>query len=249
MLKKLMTYLVSGLLLSSFLPAYAQDNSEQSSDEIDEIIVEGIEGWGGHEGMNAFLTGDFVTAEIEFERDFISLKRADNARYNAASEAGVASDTAAFNSPTFNSNTQSSSGGTSAPTFSGSNNFNVAQTGSFSTQGKREKNILNDGILSHHDFALTKYMSGLSEIQLGKYEEAKKSLKTSLSFLGSNHDARMRLGLIYLSENNFDKAATQLEKIDKIRVKCRKRNCEDYDEIVESATTLASNITNKIKAQ
>jgi len=115
--------------------------------------------------------------------------------------------------------------------------------------GKRAigKNLLNDGKITDMDFAFTKYMSGLSELQLGKYVEAKKSLKSAVFYNRENFDARMRLGLLYLIEGDIEKSADQLEALENIRVKCKKKsNCAEYDEILEAASTLATSISNAI---
>lgn len=250
-------FAIATLLFCATTPAYAQDSqtsnseiisapeAESNNEIIDEVIVTGQSNWSGHKGMTAFQAGDYATAEIEFERNFISLKRNQNALYNTAAEASVNINRSNNISQSFSATGQNSAG-SAAGSATSTVNGNTAPTGSFSTSGKKGKNILNDGILSDQDFALTKYMSGLSELQLGKYKEAKKSLKTSLSYYSNNPDAHMRLGLIYLTENNIDKAAKHLERLEKMRIKCQKRECESYDRILQSASTLAEHITNTI---
>jgi len=249
-LKALVIFAFSALLFQSNVSA--QENSGNSPEmvveDIDEIIVEGKADWAGHKGMDAFFNGDFETAEIIFEKEFISLKRADNGRYNAAVDAALsisrANNTAQAIS---NSPSAAASGqGNLVPTLNQSR-VNSGLAGNASGKRKKGRNILNDGILSYQDFALTKYMAGLTELQLEKYDEAKKSFKTSLHHDGGNVDARMRLGLLYLMEDNYDKAADQLEKLDRRRVKCKKTRCDEYGEILEAASTLATEITKKIQ--
>jgi len=57
----------------------------------------------------------------------------------------------------------------------------------------------------------------------------------------------MRLGLLYVIEGDIEKSADQLEALENIRVKCKKKsNCAEYDEILEAASTLATSISNAI---
>jgi len=224
-----------------------EDTEPTQTNSIDEIFVDDKAGWAGHKGMDAFFNGDFETAEIIFEKEYISLKRAENGRYNAAVDAALSINRAGVIAQG-SSNAASAAIGGQGNLGSSVNqalvNSNIS--GSFSNRRKKGRNILNDGILTEKDFALTKYMSGLSELKLGKYKEAKKSLKTSLHFYKGNSDARMRLGLLYLKEGNYEKAADHLEKLERSRSKCKKRGCEEYDEILEAASILATEITKKI---
>jgi|GEM_PF-6591013 len=242
-----------GLLSCSMAFGQQESTEPESSVEepIDEVIAEGRRAWEGHDGMEAFWNGDFETAEIEFEQEFKSLKRFESARYNAAVDSALAIDRA-------NNSAQSSgSGGQVINTPGGSvavqsqNNAasNVAYTSQFRNKRGKGKNLLNDGQVTEEDFGFTKYMAGLSELQLGKNDEAKKSFKSSVFYDGDNYDARMRLGLLYLQDRNFDKAADQLEAIEKLRVKCKKKSCTEYDEILQSASTLAQNLTNVINSK
>lgn len=243
------------LLLSAFscLEANAQDKTQSQSEPaqledtaLDTIIVTGTANWAGHKGMDAFIAGDFKTAEIIFEREFISLKRAENGRYNAAVDNALSINRASNTAQaTSNATASNGAGGPSLSNNLAASSANIS--GNASSNRKTGRNILNDGVLSPQDFAFTKYMSGLSEIKLGKYQEAKKSLKTSLFHMSDNPDGRMRLGLIYLMEDDFDKAAKQLEKLEKRRVKCKKVDCDEYAEILESASILATQISNKIR--
>ena len=217
---------------------------------LEEIVVQGQKSWEGHDGMDAFLAGDYEKAEIEFEQEFKSLKRGRNALYNAAVDASNGIDRANNTAGSFQSGTQAAaaSGGGSAQVQTNTpSSVNSGSNANYNSKRAKGRNILNDGKVTDKDFALTKYMAGLSELQQRKYAEAKKSLKTSVHYDRGNHDARMRLGLLYIVEGDIDKSADQLEALDKQRAKCKKKNCEEYDEIVESASTLATSITNAIK--
>ena len=248
---------VSRVLLASVLSVFpitapiaqeAQTSEESMEEPMDEIIVEGRRLWEGHDGMEAFWAGDFETAEIEFEQEFKSLRRAESARYNAGVQAALGIERAeAVGQASVGGLSPTGPGG--APPAVSTTTPDLGMAGSFKGKRSKGRNLLNDGVVTDEDFAFTKYMSGLSELQLGKNLEAKDSLKTSVDFDGRNHDARMRLGLLYLQERNFDKAADQLEALDKLRTKCQKKSCPEYDEILQSASTLATNITNIINSQ
>lgn len=245
------TLTISVLILAA-IPANAQspEESESKSETIDEIIVRGTTAWEGHDGMDAFRAGDFEKAEIEFEKEFKTLKRAESARYNSAVSASLGIDRAEATGQAGVGGLGSGGPGGGPPVDAGNVSApDLGVSGNFSNRRSKGKNLLNDGKVTEKDFAFTKYMSGLSEIKLGKYEEAKASLKTSVKFDKKNYDARMRLGLLYVLENDFDKAADQLEALEKIRVKCKAKSCEEYEEILGSAKTLAKGITDKIQTQ
>jgi len=73
-------------------------------------------------------------------------------------------------------------------------------------------------------------MIGLSQIQLNKYDDAKISFIRAIRLNKKLYDARTRLGLIYLSEANFDEARYQLIKLNDARMRC-KHKCRDSAQI------------------
>jgi len=248
------TSLAAFVILMSGGIAQAQDTTAPETDAetetMDEIIVQGKRAWEGHDGMDAFWAGDFETAEIEFEQEFKALRRAESAQYNAAVAADIGFDRAqATGEASVGGLGAGGPGGGPPPSAAFTPTPDLGVDGRFSSRRAKGRNLLNDGKVTDLDFAFTKYMSGLSELQLGKYDEAKASFKSSVHYDGSNHDARMRLGLLYIVERNYDKAADQLQALEKLRQKCKKKNCENYDEILESASTLANSLTNSIHSQ
>lgn len=237
------------------VPSAAQNapdaTTETENTEIEEIVTYGQQNWDRHDGMKAFFNGDFKTAEIEFEREFLSLKRFESSRENAANDADIGRDradsTAVMNAATGvvagpGGGVQVQSAPTSAPRSGG-------VSGRFNKKQATGNSLLTDGVITYHDFAFTKYMAGLSEIKLGKYDEAKVSLKQSLNHDGKNFDARMRLGLIYVQDRNFEDAAKQLTKLDKMRKKCIKLSCDDMKGLNDSTLTLAKAITQTTQSQ
>ncbi len=229
---------------------FAQSSDQGEDTQIDEIIVRGTTISDKHEGLEAFRNGDFEKAEIEFEQEFKSLKRAKSNLENSAIAADISFDRAQAQGQAGVGGLGSGGpGGGPPPSASAVATPDLGMTGNFKSKRSKGRFILNDGEVTQEDFAFTKYMSGLSEIKLGKYDEAKKSLKSSVNFDKSNYDARMRLGLLYVLENDFDKAADQLEALEKLRTKCKAKMCEEYDDILSSARTLAKGITDKLSNQ
>lgn len=215
----------------------------------DEVIVTGTHITGYHEGMDAFFRGDFEMAEIEFENEFNSLRRFTSARENAAFDAEVAADRAQAEGAAGGNEGSSVNGpGSSAPIASTGAALSTTPSLSvnFSNRRNEGQTVLTDGETTYEDFAFSRYMAGLSEIKLGKYVEAKASLKSSLFYDENNYDAQMRLGLLYLMENDFEKAADHLEKLDKLRRKCAKRDCGDQKEIRDATLILAKEINKSV---
>lgn len=236
---------VLALSLAMTSVSFAQSSDQIEDTQIDEIIVKGTTSWEGHKGMDAFRAGDYATAEFEFEKEFKSLRRAESSLNNAAffASSGIELDQAINQVPNADIPTGPGAGFT-VSTSAGAPQISLnGDTGNKRSKGQ---NILNDGKITYKDFAVTSYMAGLSEIKLKKYPEAKRSFEKSLTYDGGNVDARMRLGLLHLIDNDLNKAAKQLQKIEKLRQKCKKKNCEDYKFILNSAKTLADEINKKI---
>lgn len=209
---------------------------------IDEVIATGQLAGSNHPGVKAFYEGDFVTAEIKFEREFLSLKRRITAIENAAFEATngqIRSDSIAAATGTASSNGQNNLGSNTPQV---SNSFTPNTTGVTSNKVKLGRGVLTDGKVTDNDFSFAKYMAGLSELQLNKFNEAEKSFKTAVFYNSKNYDARLRLGLLHLRKREYEKAANQLEKIDKLRQKCIKTSCDDLKYINSAALELADEI-------
>lgn len=209
---------------------------------IDEVIATGEIAGSNHPGVKDFYEGDFATAEIKFEREFLSLKRRITAIENASFEATngqIRSDSIAAATGTASSNGQNNLGGNTSQI---NTSFTPNITGLTSNKVKLGRGVLTDGKVTYNDFSFTKYMTGLSELQLNKFNEAEKSFKTALFYNSKNYDARLRLGLLHLRKREYEKAAKQLEKIDKMRQKCIKTSCDDHKYINSAALELADEI-------
>lgn len=235
-------------------PSAAQTEGENQEAETvitDEIIANGTRITGQHDGMDAFFNGDFETAEIEFEREFKGLRRFERARESAAEDAALSADRAqaqAEAGTNAGSSANSRGGGVESQSAGNAAAASSGVRSNFTSRRREGSMILTDGKVTYEDFGFTRYMSGLSEIKLGKYDEAKVSLKQSLRYDESNYDARMRLGLLYVMDDDFEEAAKQLEKIDKQRRRCQRLACDDLDSLNTSALELANQITRAVEA-
>ncbi|GHA97786.1 hypothetical protein GCM10009069_20940 [Algimonas arctica] len=221
---------------------------------LDEIISSGTIVTGQHDGMDAFFMGDFETAEIEFEREFKGLKRFESARENAVQDAVISADRTQMQARAGdNTGAQAGAGGRGGgfqgSSSSGSTGSNSSVTSNFVSRRGEGRTILTDGKVTYEDFGFTRYMAGLSEIKLGKFDEARVSLQQSLRYDETNYDARMRLGLLDVMDADFEAAAKQLETLNKQRRRCERLSCDDLDALRRATMVLAKQITKAVDAQ
>lgn len=219
--------------------AYAQESTETSSEEapVDEVIAYGQRGQSGNRAMRAFNAGDYATAEIEFENHFQSLKRSERAVKRAARTMSNADISAQLSSglSQVSSAGGSTDGGSSAPTISLSSTS--ASNAASSSNIQAITSLNDDGKITYEDFGFSRYMSGLSQIQLGKFVEAKESFSESLEHNYRNYDARMRLGLLELRDGNYEAAGNHLKRLDKQRRACG-NGCKDLEALNKATLTL-----------
>lgn len=209
--------------------AFAQETAPAE----DEIIVEG-QVRGGDPAMAAFLAGDFETAEIEFERNFRNINRIeflretffDSARLEAAAAAPIGANS-------MGSTLQS----TSVQSDPGLSSLLIGQ--------RRQKERKADGImLSGTDKGYQLYMMGLSQIQLGKYEEARENMARALRLNRTLHDARVRLALLdWEMTGSPETAQEQLGKLEDALKSCRTR-CDQLSQrvVLEESVGLLSGL-------
>lgn len=222
------------LILSVALSLLAVDAIAQDAAPVeDEVIVEG-QVRGGDPAMAAFLSGDYETAEIEFERNFRNINRIeflretffDSARLEAAAAAPIGANS-------MGSTLQS----TSVQSDPGLSSLLIGQ--------RRQKERKNDGIMfSGTDKGYQLYMMGLSQIQLGKYEEARENMARALRLNRTLHDARVRLSLLdWEMTGSSETAQEQLETLQKALKSCRTR-CDQLGQrvVLEESVGLLSGL-------
>lgn len=220
------------LIIASSLPVSAQ----QTAEPIDEVISRGVKK-ATDPAMSAFLAGDFATAEIEFERNaFCALRATRNFRagVESARNGSLDSDIGAA----ANLSTQPSgdlSGGAvivtpSAPATAPS--ANLRTSGADKKSGTTDKRTCAD-----RGFQL--YMAGLSQIKLGKLEDAKDSLRRSIVLRRDIHDAHFRLALLEYQDGNMKKATRHFKQLKRLEARCKR--CE-FKETIKGQVQYLNNI-------
>jgi len=211
-------------------PASAQSNAQDNEPE-DEVIATGT--LQRDPAMSAFMAGDFVTAEIEFKRNAFCALRAErgfSSGVEAARESNLRTElTAGGNSAPQPVDGQGGAGagaGITAPTAAPSAGLN------FTDRQKDED--AQRRTCDERGFQL--YMTGLSQLKLGKNKEAKESLTRAVVLRKSIYDAHFRLGLLEFQDGNVKKAKQQYVKLRKLESKCKR--CEYRADITEQADYL-----------
>ena len=211
------------------MEAQAQAEAEFSDEVEDVIVVRGRRG----RGMAAFEAGDYVTAEVEFDKNARCAQRKERNRLAALDQIQA------------NQTTQSLGGGAAQgvqgnPTGPGTAAAPPPPPASPSfvpPAGMRAEGTR--GPLDCGDRAFQLYMRGLSQIQLGKVDEAEDSFRRAGDLDRDNYDAQYRLGLIAVLRGDEDAARWRLGAVERILKRCRRR-CDEREEIVARRDHLAS---------
>lgn len=225
---RLKLFAIALCLLWSSPHVYAQAAQTQAAEPEDEVIATGS--IRRDPAMSAFLAGDYATAEVEFERNaFCALRAERNFRSGVESARDSTIRSESFDVADTAPQPTGGQGGatvqiqpTAAPTVSvNSSNF-----------GKNESTTKR----TCEDRGFQYYMAGLSQIKLGKFEDAKASLYRATALRKSIHDAHFRLALLEHQDGNTQKARTQYKRLKRLQAKCRK--CEFKDAIDQQITYL-----------
>lgn len=167
-------------------------------------------------GMDAFLRGDFATAEVEFKKNFRCYRRVEMLRY------------AALESLLWGSVTQLNLGAT-APVIYAQNQETIEEP---------------QTTCEARDWQL--YMIAMSQIQQGNIIDARYNLDrvTQLGHDPYLFDAYFRLGLIDILQGDTRRANTQLTRLNRVLRGCRNRSvgCEYIAEVEASVDYLRSAI-------
>lgn len=238
-------YLIAvGLCFSSFGLCHAQDDTQsqplknqaqanqtqtnQSASPIDEIIAFGQKR-GGDAAMNAFLSGDYVAAEIEFQKNYESIRRSVNLERDAIE---LSRSQAAFNSDVTLVTNNGQSGGSGNATITNNNASNIRPS---NAPGRDDENTLTSG----RDLGVQLYMKGLSQIQLEKYDEAYESLSRSLNFNKTLYDAHLRLGLLDLRNGNEVAAQNHYASLQQLWKRCN-NHCRHKVDMKQTLDTFSA---------
>ena len=226
MKKLVLAFALFGTAVSS--PIYAQQTTPepevQSADVPDVVIATGRKQT--DPAMSAFLSGDFETAEIEFDKNaFCALRTERNFRsgVEAARDSSIRS-TLAGNSNTPAQPTGGPGAGAGAGAAAGAAAPSVQINGVNSSDFQR-----NNKRRTCENRGFQVYMKGLSQLELGKTAEAKKTLSQATKIHRTLYDAHFKLSLLEYQDGNLDKAQKELKKLRKIAARCKR--CDAKPEI------------------
>lgn len=210
------------LLMIPPCTASSQDKSENNQETIDEVIALGTKQT--DPAMSAFRSGDYATAEIEFKRNaFCALRATRNFRsgIEAAQDSTIRADVGTdFDSSPGSSGGLGNTPGPVATPPVPTVNLNSSD---FVKNDSNEKRTCED-----RGFQI--YMMGMSQLKLGKREEAKLAFSRAVKMRKTLFDAHFRLGLLEYQDGNVKAANSHFEKIKKIEARCKNR-CDARDEI------------------
>ena len=201
------------VLIFSFAVISAESSVAQDTQPVDEIIARGsIQ---TDPAMSAWNSGDFATAEIEFDKNAFCALRAERnfasgieaARDNSIT-ANVAAD--AVGPPQVTGGQGGVSITSAAP----------APTAQFNSSSFKNKESATKRTCEDRGFQL--YMKGLSQLKLGKREKAKESLSRAADMRKNLYDAHFRLALLEYQDGNIEKANKQFKKLRKLQSRYKK---------------------------
>ena len=200
-----------GLVFAS--PAHAQEN-DPDDDVVARATVQ------VDPAMSAWNAGDFVTAEIEFKQNAFCALRAER---NFIAGVESARDSA------LNSNISASAG--LAPSAAGPDGAAISAATSTSNApvgnpGNNFKNKISNTKRTCEDRGFQLYMMGLSQLKLGKRDEAKASLNRAAAMRKNLFDAHFRLALMEYQDGDLKKANKHFKKLRKLEPKCKGCNSE-----------------------
>ena len=210
------------------LPAYGQQPTTepevQSADVPDVVIATGRKQT--DPAMSAFLSGDFETAEIEFDKNaFCALRTERNFRsgVEAARDDSIRSTLAGnINTPAQPTGGPGAGAGVGAAAGAGVGavQINGINSSDFQRNNKRRT-------CENRGFQV--YMKGLSQLELGKTAEAKATLSQATKIHRTLYDAHFKLSLLEYQDGNLDEAQKELKKLRKIAARCKR--CDAKPEI------------------
>jgi tetratricopeptide (TPR) repeat protein len=171
----------------------AADASAAVQGEEQQVIV--VEAWRRDRALDAFLRGDFATAEVEFGKNLRCVQR-NQRQFEFALRQGLID--MARGSPN-----------------------------AFIHSLPKHPDEIRERTCYGEEWQL--YMMGLSQIQLGRFAEAKKNLKRAAHISKDDllFDAHYRVGLLELLEGDVESANRRLVRLTRMTRSClARRGCE-----------------------
>lgn len=229
----------TGLLLVSLsFNSYGQEDiraesEEQTSDKIERIEITAIS---GDAAFQAFNSGNFELAEIEFQKNARCALRAE--RDKTASIEGFINNQ--VNQDLSANQASNSSNQSREPS---SQNTSTTSTSQFGRKNEDPNEKLRKRTCNNRGLQL--YMTGMSQIQLGRVEEAEKNFKTAVVLNKNLYDAHHRLALMKLLREDTDGAKDELSSIRNMLKRCY--DCDAREQILASVDFLEKALDGRIK--
>lgn len=240
--KRFLPTMILAAAMSLAAPAVmAQEEAAESESEdrvLDTVEVVGVQ---NDAAMAAFRAGDFETAEVEFlDNAMCALRRERNIRSSVDSAQINAQRAEVF----------SGASGVDSGASSRGANAGAGQstpTGVAATDGIAARNLRNTYDRTCDARGRQLYFAGLSQIQLGKTNEALRSFEKATATSRILYDAHYKIGLIKLLTGDTSTAESELRKIEGILKRCR--DCEAKQEIVDRIDHLSKAINGEVSLQ
>jgi tetratricopeptide (TPR) repeat protein len=205
------------LILFSAASVNAYQSAESSaqtskSDDVEEIEVLGR---AGDAALQAFAMGNYELAEVQFKKNVECALRAERNLRSFADGARNAEITQSLG------NNQSIDGRTS---------MTMAPAPVNPSSMLARNKPLKDVTCKEHGYQV--YMVGMSQLQLGRSEEAEKNFESAIRLNKHLHDAMFRLALMKILREDKEGAAEHFEDMQKLLKRCN--NLCDAQEPLEA---------------
>lgn len=229
----------AGLALLPIASAQESEAPESENRVLDTVEVIGVQ---NDAAMAAFRAGDFETAEVEFLDNATCALRRERNVFNSI-------ETAQTNSARADIFAAANSGVDAGVSSRGAGAGAGQQTpsGLSAADGVAARNIANTYDRTCEKRARQLYFAGLSQIQLGKTNEALRNFEKATATSKILYDAHYKIALIKLLNGDSKTARGELRKIEGILKRCR--NCEAKQEIVERVDHLQKALNGEVSLQ
>ena len=224
-----------GTLCSGPLFAAVQDDPQTNNndEDIENITVTAR---AGDAAMQAFNAGNFELAEIKFkenERCALRVERNRQAFIEGVRESQISQEVNGGGVNTGSSMTDSN-----AARVEGNSSMNAIAAKTQKAEDKVRENTCENR-------AFQIYMAGMSQLQLGRAEDAEASFERAVALSQIQYDAHYRLALMKLLRQDKSGAEGHLEAISGNLKRCY--NCDAREEIVRISDFLQKAVDGKIK--
>ncbi len=224
---------ISLLIFTGTASKLGADEKKDASTNADTVEIVVVEGRSDDQAMRAFNAGDFKLAEVEFKKNAkcaLRIERSQRALIDGVRNAQINQTAQSGALPQQPNSGPASSSNDIAPT-------SALGGGQANTEKVRKRSCDNRG------FQL--YMTGLSQIQLGKSEEAEKNFETAVFLKPNLYDAHYRLALMNLLKSETGKAEKYFDSLKKTLKRCH--DCEAKNEILTRIDFLEKVFSGEVK--